>query len=73
MNYQYAKLRGAIKEKYRTQNKFAKALGLSERTVSLKLSGKHEWRPSEIERICALLGIPDSQICEYFFTRLVQH
>ena len=40
MAFNYAKLLGKIVEIFGTQRKFAEAMGLSERTISLKLNGK---------------------------------
>lgn len=40
MSFDYSKLRGRIVEKFGTQVNFAKAIKLSERTLSLKLNGK---------------------------------
>ena len=40
MSFNHNKLRGKIIEKYGTQGAFAKALGVSERTLSLKINGK---------------------------------
>ena len=64
----YRKLRGAIREKFGTQEAFAKALGKSETTVSAKLSGKSEWTKQEIMDTCKLLGIPIADATAYFFT-----
>lgn len=70
--YNLNKLNGLIVERYKTKRNFAKDMGLSERTVYLKLQGKIEFKPSEIEMACSLLGIPDSKIPIYFFTKKVQ-
>ena len=40
MCYDYSKLAGRIVEKFGTQYNFAIAMGLSERTISLKMNGK---------------------------------
>lgn len=40
MAFDYNKLRGKIVKKYKTQGAFAKAMGVSERTLSLKLNGR---------------------------------
>ena len=72
MSYNYKKLLGRIVEKVGTQGKFSKMMGLSERTVSLKLNGKVEWKQSEIVNACEILGINDSEISAYFFTLEVQ-
>lgn len=68
MPYNYAKLLGRIVEKVGTQSKFAETMGLSERSVSLKLNGKQGWKQVEIARACQILDIPDSEIPSYFFS-----
>lgn len=72
MPYSYKKLLGKIVEVYGTQAKFAEALNLSERTVSLKLNGKIEWKQGEMINISRLLHFSPSEIPAYFFTREVQ-
>ena len=72
MPYDYSKLSGLIVEKYGTQARFAKALGLSERSLSLKLTGKRPWKQPQISRVCKLLGISDNELQLYFFTLKVQ-
>ena len=72
MTYNYRKLLGRITEKYGTQTVFAKALGLSERSLSLKLTNKVGFKQSEIARACSLLEIPESEMHNYFFTHEVQ-
>lgn len=62
------KLRGRIRECYKTQEAFAKALNVSPATLSKKLMGKTEWDRQEIENVCALLDIPAGEIHAYFFT-----
>lgn len=64
----YAKVRGLILEKFKTQEAFAKAMGLNPATINSKLSGKTDWKRLEIERACELLGIPSEQVIAYFFT-----
>lgn len=63
----YSKLRGAIRDKFHTQEAFAKAMNVSETTLSNKLTGKTEWSRQEIEDACRLLGIPIAEAHEYFF------
>lgn len=60
----YAKLRGAIREKYRTQEAFARAMGMHQTTLSSKLRDKTDWTRSEMEKACNLLGVSAS----IFFT-----
>lgn len=63
----YSKLRGAIREKYGVHKAFARALFMSEASLSAKLNGRTEWRTDEIVKACELLGIPLDQAHEYFF------
>lgn len=72
MSFDYSKLRGRIKEKYETQAAFAKDLGISERTLSLKMRGKRAWTQGEIDRAIFLLELSEKDIPEYFFTKKVQ-
>ena len=62
------KLRGLICEKYVTLEAFATAVGMANTTLSAKLNGKSEWKRSEIELACRLLGIRAEEIPAYFFT-----
>ena len=63
----YPKLRGAIREKFGTQEAFASALGMSKTTLSSKLSGKTEWTRQEIEDACKVLSVPIADALDYFF------
>lgn len=63
----YAKLRGAIREKYGVQKAFALDLSMSEASLSAKLNGRTEWQTNEIVKACNLLGIPLERAHEYFF------
>ena len=47
MAFDYSKLKGKIVEKFGTQGAFAKALGLSQRSLSFKLQGKVFFRQDE--------------------------
>ena len=67
MPYNYSKLLGRIVEKVGTQANFASKMGLSERSVSLKLNGKVGWKQSEIVNACRILCIKDEEIPTYFF------
>jgi len=68
----YAKLRGRIKEVYGTQSAFAKAINMSNVSVSHRLNGKLEWKSVEIVKACQALNIPLSENAEYFFTKEVK-
>ncbi len=73
MAYDYSKLSGKIVEKFCTQAKFAEAMALSERTISMKLNGKIGWKQDEIAKACELLGIVINEIPAYFFNFNVQY
>lgn len=72
MIYDYSRLLGKIKEICGSQAVFSAKIGLSERTVSLKLNGKKGWKQPEIERICEVLKIDRRKIPIYFFSAKVQ-
>lgn len=71
MCYDYSKLAGRIVEKFGTQYNFAIAMGLSERTISLKLNGKVSWKDTEITKACKLLDLETNFIHLYFFKEKV--
>ena len=68
MLFNYAKLKGRIVEKYETQSEFAKALGISEHTLSGKLNNKGYFRQDQINKALSLLEIEDEKATVYFFT-----
>lgn len=72
MPYDYSKLRGRIVEKCGTQAKFATLMGFSERSCSLKLTGKVPFTQPEIIKACETLGIAEGDIGSYFFVLKVQ-
>lgn len=72
MAYNYDKLNGRIVEKCGTQQSFAKKMGLSERSVSLKLNNKVPFKQEEISKALDVLGLNADEIAEYFFKLDVQ-
>ena len=72
MAFNYSKLRGRIIEKFGTQGCFSKTLGVSERTLSLKLNNKIFFTQDEITKISELLSISSDEIQIYFFEKEVQ-
>lgn len=72
MRFNYAKLKGRIKEKYGTQEAFAKTIGLTPTTFSFKINGKAKWTQDEIVKAVELLEISRDEITEYFFNYKVQ-
>lgn len=72
MAYDYAKLNGRIAEKCGTQAVFAEKMGLSERSVSMKLNNKVAFKQPEIQRALEILDLKSDEIRTYFFTLKVQ-
>lgn len=70
--FDYSKLRGAIREKFGTQEAFAKAMGFSTATLSDKLNNKVQWNQKEIDKAVELLEISKEDIPAYFFSEKVQ-
>lgn len=68
LQFDYEKLRGKIKEMFGSQRNLAKALGVSEKTLSLKLMNKGSFSQGEIVKILFLLRIDPVWAKEYFFT-----
>lgn len=73
MAYDYSKLMGRITEKFGNQGRFSTAMGMSERSMSLKLNGKVPFKQPEISKACTLLEIEENDIYPYFFTLNVQN
>ncbi|WP_125589725.1 DUF739 family protein [Companilactobacillus jidongensis] len=71
MKYDYSSLSGKIVEKYGTQYNFSRAMGLSERTISLKLNDQVSWKDTEIVKAVNLLNLNVSEIPKYFFKQKV--
>ena len=70
--YDYRKLSGRIVEILGTRYKFAEAMGWSERTLSLKMSGKRDWKQQDIWKANRLLQLTEDDIPLYFFKQKVQ-
>lgn len=68
MQYTYKKLKGRIKELYGSQKAFAKKVGLSINSTSMKLTGKRGFSQSDIELWAKFLQIERENFGEYFFT-----
>lgn len=67
MAYTYNKLRGKIIEKFTTQGVFAEKIGLSETSVSNKMTGKSGFNQEDIVKWCEALEIPLDEAGQYFF------
>lgn len=66
MSFDYQRLKGKIVEKYNKQSDFARAMQMSERTLSLKMNGKVAWKQTEIMKAIKLLDLKASDIQPYF-------
>lgn len=65
--YDYSKLKGKIKEVCNTQDEFAWQMGLSARSITLKLSSARSWKQDEIIKAIGILGLTEDDIQDYFF------
>lgn len=67
MGFEYNKLKGRIVEKYGTRSRLAERLGVSDVTVSKKLTGKAQFDQADIVAWCEALEIDISEAGDYFF------
>lgn len=70
--FNYSKIRGKIREMFKTQDEFAHVMGISPATLSYKLNNKVEWSQKEIDKAVELLEIDKAEIPIYFFNAEVQ-
>ncbi len=68
MEFAYDKLRGRIKERFGTQDRFADALNISRTTLSQKLNNVTEFTQTEMFTAMRALGEDLSAVDSYFFT-----
>jgi hypothetical protein len=66
-DFDYAELRKRIREKFGTPEEFALAAGLSPAEIRAKLNNSADFKLSEIDRVCVLLGIGDEEVEGVFF------
>lgn len=72
MVYDYSKLEGKIVEKFGTRESFAKAMGITSKSISDKLNNKTIWKQPEISKAKDLLSISGTETDAYFFKYKVQ-
>ena len=63
----YDKLKGRIVEKYKTQERFAQAVSISNQTMSKKMNGKTNFSQRDIVTWCKALDIDLKDVGIYFF------
>jgi hypothetical protein len=68
LSYDYSKLRGRIKEKCGTQDKFSEQLGIGRTSLSQRLNNQLEFSQEEMLKSCDILEISREDIPVYFFT-----
>lgn len=69
--FDYSKLKGRIIEKLGSQKIFAERLGVSDATMTSKLTGKTYFSQDEILKAIDILAIEPGRTTDYFFTAKV--
>lgn len=69
MAFDYSKLLGRIRERKMTQEQLANSIGINKCTLSSKFNGRHSFNADEMDSICKVLDIPNTEIGVYFFTK----
>lgn len=72
MQFDYGKLRGRIREKYKTESNFATELGIGRGSLSQKLNNEVDFTQRQMLRAAKLLEIEPREISNYFFSEKVQ-
>ena len=72
LNFDYSKLKGKIVEVLENQSNYAKALELSETSVTNKLNNNVYFTQREIYLSLKVLNIATDDIGTYFFTEKVE-
>lgn len=60
-------LRGEMVKQGYTAKKLAKSIGIGQKAMSEKLSGKSDFKQSEIKKISSVLNLTNDQIIAIFF------
>ncbi len=72
MDFDYGKLRGRIRERFKTERTFAAAMGIGRVSLSQKLNNENDFTRNQMLKAADLLEISPDDIPEYFFTQKVQ-
>lgn len=65
--FDYSKLEGKIKEKYKTQKIVTNHLSFGNTSLSQKLNNRVAFSQKDILELASVLDIDDAEIPEYFF------
>ncbi len=68
LEFDYSRLKAKIKAKIGSLGKLSRELGMTQKTLSLKLNNKSFFNQKEITKILYLLDIDPIWTKEYFFT-----
>lgn len=72
--YNFDKLKGKIKEIFKTQNDFAEAMGMAPNTLSSKLNNQTDFSSTEISNATELLKVNSpEEAWNIFFTKQVEN
>lgn len=69
--YEYSELKGQIRKKVGADYELAKKIGISRNYLSKILNNKAVFNQPLMEKIIAVLQIPNDQIALFFFTKKV--
>ena len=69
MNFNYEKLRRRIREKMRSDTVFAKRLGISKTSLSLRLNNQIHFSQRDIYKSMRILQISPEELGVYFFDK----
>lgn len=70
-HYNYNRLLGKMRERGLTQVMLAKQLDISETSLNLSLNNKRDFKQDEMVKACEILGIPLSDVADYFFAQML--
>lgn len=61
-------LKAAIIRAGYTQGEYANLIGISQNSLTSRLSGERQFTVDEVDKTKAVLGIDNSEICDIFFS-----
>ena len=70
--FNYDKLKGKIREIFKTQTAYASWLGISEASLYEKFNSNSYFNQEQIAKTIEYFGLTDDDIYEYFFTEKVE-